>query len=62
MFTTIDLFSGAGGVSQALKKHFKIICAVEYDKIIASTYALNHGSDHLLIKDIKKIKKSIGII
>jgi DNA (cytosine-5)-methyltransferase 1 len=56
-FSAIDLFSGAGGVSEALKKHFDIKCAVEFDKIIASTYALNHGSDHLLVKDIRKIKK-----
>lgn len=55
--TAIDLFSGAGGVSEALKEHFKIICSVEYDKIIASTYSLNHGKDHLLVKDIRKIKK-----
>ncbi|WP_338554614.1 DNA cytosine methyltransferase [Paenibacillus sp. KS-LC4] len=56
-YTAIDLFSGAGGVSEALKEHFKIICSVEYDKIIASTYSLNHNKDHLLIKDIRKIKK-----
>ncbi|WP_164545481.1 DNA cytosine methyltransferase [Paenibacillus albus] len=56
-FSAIDLFSGAGGVSEALKKHFDIKCAVEFDKIIASTYALNHGSDHLLVKDIRKVKK-----
>lgn len=56
-FSAIDLFSGAGGVSEALKKHFDIQCAVEFDKIIASTYALNHGTDHLLVKDIRKIKK-----
>ncbi|MGN7360438.1 DNA cytosine methyltransferase [Paenibacillus sp. SAF-054] len=57
LFSAIDLFSGAGGVSEALKKHFDIKCAVEFDKIIASTYALNHGSDHLLVKDIRKVKK-----
>jgi len=57
-FSAIDLFSGAGGVSEALKKHFSIACAVEYDNIIASTYALNHGHDHLLVKDIRKIKKN----
>lgn len=56
-YSAIDLFSGAGGVSEALKEHFKIICSVEYDKVIASTYKLNHGKDHLLIKDIRKIKK-----
>lgn len=58
-FSAIELFSGAGGVSEALKKHFNIICAVEFDKTIASTYALNHGNTHLLVKDIKKSKKKM---
>ncbi|MEY9096512.1 DNA cytosine methyltransferase [Paenibacillus sp. RC84] len=53
----IDLFSGAGGVSEAARGLFDIICAVEYDEVIASTYGLNHGKGHLLVKDIKKIKK-----
>lgn len=56
-FTTIDLFAGAGGVSEALKKKFKIIAAVEYDPIISSSYALNHGKQHLLVRDITKITK-----
>lgn len=56
-FSAIDLFSGAGGVSEASKDLFEIKCAVEYDPIIASTYTLNHGKEHLIIKDIKKIKK-----
>lgn len=56
-FSAIDLFSGAGGVSEALKKHFDIKCAVEFDNIIASTYALNHGSEHLIVDDIRKIRK-----
>lgn len=53
--TAIDIFCGAGGVSEALKKHFKIVASVEYDEIIAKTYELNHGNEHLLIKDIKRI-------
>lgn len=56
-FTTIDLFAGAGGVSEALKKNFKIVAAVEYDPIISSSYALNHGKKHLLVRDITKITK-----
>ncbi|WP_214772383.1 DNA cytosine methyltransferase [Exiguobacterium sp. s39] len=53
----IDLFCGAGGVSQALKKYFEIVTAIEYDPIIAKTYELNHGSEHLIINDIKKVTK-----
>lgn len=48
----IDLFSGAGGSTQAAKKDFNIITAIEIDPIFAKTYALNHGSEHLHIKDI----------
>ncbi|MBB3131305.1 DNA (cytosine-5)-methyltransferase 1 [Paenibacillus rhizosphaerae] len=55
-FSAIDLFSGAGGVSEALKEHFDIKCAVEFDEIIARTYELNHGNSHLLVKDIRKIR------
>jgi DNA (cytosine-5)-methyltransferase 1 len=53
----IDIFCGAGGVSQALKSYFDIITAVEYDPIIAKTYELNHGSEHLIVEDIRKITK-----
>jgi DNA (cytosine-5)-methyltransferase 1 len=55
--TAIDLFCGAGGVSEALKNFFKIVGAVEYDPIIASSYKLNHGQDHLIVKDIREISK-----
>ncbi|WP_227394987.1 DNA cytosine methyltransferase [Jeotgalibacillus aurantiacus] len=53
----IDIFCGAGGVSQALKNFFNIITAVEYDPIIAKTYELNHGSEHLIINDVEKLTK-----
>lgn len=52
--TAVDLFSGAGGVSQALKKHFNVLCAVEFDPKIAKTYQANHNHP-LLIKDIRAI-------
>ncbi|PGE31565.1 DNA cytosine methyltransferase [Bacillus wiedmannii] len=53
--TALDLFCGAGGVSQALKQYGNIVGAVEYDPIIAETYKLNHGEEHLIVKDIRKI-------
>ncbi|PED47351.1 MULTISPECIES: DNA cytosine methyltransferase [Bacillus] len=55
--TALDLFCGAGGVSQALKQYGDIVGAVEYDPIIAETYKLNHGKEHLIVKDIRKISK-----
>lgn len=49
----IDLFSGAGGSTQAAKKYFNVITAIEIDPIFAKTYELNHGHEHLYIKDIQ---------
>lgn len=56
-FTAIDLFCGVGGVSEALKKYFDILCAVENDPIIAKSYELNHGANHLLQRDIRTISE-----
>jgi DNA (cytosine-5)-methyltransferase 1 len=45
--TTLDLFAGAGGLSEGLNtapgKRFKAVRAVEMDHAAAATYALNHG-------------------
>lgn len=52
----IDIFSGAGGSTQAAKKFFNIITAIEYDPIFSKTYELNHGS-HIYTMDIKQTDK-----
>ncbi|KMJ47958.1 DNA methyltransferase [Rhodococcoides fascians] len=45
--TTLDLFAGAGGLSEGLNtaegKRFKPARAVEWELAAAATYALNHG-------------------
>jgi DNA (cytosine-5)-methyltransferase 1 len=45
--TTLDLFAGAGGLSEGLKtapgKRFKAVRAVEWERAAAATYTLNHG-------------------
>lgn len=45
--TTLDLFAGAGGLSEGLNaapgKRFKAVRAVEWELAAAATYALNHG-------------------
>lgn len=56
-FNAVDLFCGAGGVSEALKSHFNILAAVEFDPIIAKTYEMNHGKDHLIVDDIRNISE-----
>lgn len=45
--TTLDLFAGAGGLSEGLNSgsgnRFKARCAVELELAAAATYTLNHG-------------------
>lgn len=45
--TTLDLFAGAGGLSEGLNaapgKRFKAVRAVEWESAAAATYTLNHG-------------------
>ncbi|MDR2104551.1 MAG: DNA cytosine methyltransferase [Deferribacteraceae bacterium] len=56
----IDLFAGCGGFSTGfVKAEFKITHAVEFDKTIARTYALNHPSTTLIVDDIQNINNSI---
>ncbi len=55
MIPTIDLFSGAGGLSYGLKEAgLEIKAAVEIDKIASKTYKKNIG-DIILTKDIKDV-------
>lgn len=54
--TAIDLFSGAGGLSLGLKLvGFNVVAAVEVEKKIAKTYAVNHPEVNLLTEDIRKV-------
>lgn len=55
-YNAIDLFSGCGGLTVGLKKAgFNVLAGVELNHIAASTYALNHGSEHILQADIRTI-------
>lgn len=55
-FKAIDLFCGAGGLTQGLKAAgFSVIAGVEFNPIAAETYKLNHASTSLLQTDIKEI-------
>lgn len=52
----IDLFAGCGGLSIGfLQAGFKIIKAVEFDKMIAETYKKNHHDVPIIVDDIKNI-------
>jgi DNA (cytosine-5)-methyltransferase 1 len=50
----IDLFSGAGGLTQGFSKNYHVLFAIEHDKDAAKTYSANF--DHPMInEDITKI-------
>ncbi len=58
-FNIIDLFSGCGGLSLGfIQNGYKTSVALEYDKMIASTYKANHPDINVLIDDIKKVDAS----
>lgn len=54
--TAVDLFSGCGSVTAALKrKHFKVVAAVDIDPVSCATYRKNHPSTRLIEGDIRKL-------
>ena len=55
--TAIDLFCGAGGLSEGLKQAgFKVIGAVEIDPIVSKAYKLNHPRTYLWNKPIQELE------
>lgn len=55
----IDLFAGAGGISEGFKRAgFKILSANEFDPGIAATYSKNHPATKILVRDIANISAS----
>jgi DNA (cytosine-5)-methyltransferase 1 len=54
--TAIDLFCGAGGLTQGLKQAgFDVVGAVESHQTYAESYKLNHPKTNLNLSDITKI-------
>lgn len=52
----VDLFAGAGFFSSAFKaERFRVVAAVEMDRLAASTYALNVGA-HVLRADVREVE------
>lgn len=51
--TALDLFSGCGGLTEGLKQAgFRVLGAVEIDKVAAETYHLNHPAVHMWRRNI----------
>jgi DNA (cytosine-5)-methyltransferase 1 len=54
--TLVDMYSGAGGVTQGFKNHgFRTLAAIEYDPTVAHTYKTNHPEVKLYDRDVKTI-------
>jgi DNA (cytosine-5)-methyltransferase 1 len=52
--TVVDLFSGCGAVTEALKRrHFRVVAAIDSDPVACRTYRENHPSVRLYQKDIR---------
>lgn len=60
VLTAIDLFCGAGGLTEGLKQAgFQVLAGVEINTIAASTYKLNHPEAICFETDIKKLTSEI---
>jgi DNA (cytosine-5)-methyltransferase 1 len=59
MFTLIDLFCGAGGMTQGFVStgRFTPIMAIDFDAAACDTYAANFGSDHVICAPIEQVAR-----
>src|SRR3954463_3949066 len=65
--TAIDVFCGAGGLTEGLRQAgYKVLGAIELDSLAARAYRLNHGSVRLWEQDIRRVSgpsvmKALGL-
>ena len=58
-YTSIDLFSGCGGLTLGLSKAgFNTTAAIEIDQDAINAYKLNHKNTLMIQKDIRSVKVS----
>lgn len=61
--TAVDLFAGAGGLSEGFERAgYRILLALDQDAVAMRTYRLNHPSipeNRVLVEDIKTLKKGL---
>ena len=54
--TVVDLYSGCGGVTAALRwQRFKVVAAVDNDPLAGETYRRNNPGVHLFVRDIREV-------
>lgn len=59
MYTLIDLFSGAGGMTQGFVStgQFQPVLAVDFDPAACQTYGANFGEDHIVCAPIEQVAR-----
>ena len=59
-YTSINLFSGCGGMTQGLKQaKFKVIAALESNEYAVLCYKLNHSKTKVIKEDIRKVNTDV---
>ena len=59
MYKTIDLFAGAGGITEGFRKAgFVCACANDFDEEAKNTFTYNHPDTPYLLKDVKAVTAS----
>jgi len=54
--TAVDLFSGSGAVTAALKRrHFRVVAAVDNDPVACKTFRLNHPSTRMIERNVRAV-------
>jgi DNA (cytosine-5)-methyltransferase 1 len=54
--TALDLFCGAGGLTEGLRQAgYKVLGAVELDPLASRAYRLNHNRVHLWETDVRRL-------
>jgi DNA (cytosine-5)-methyltransferase 1 len=61
--TAIDLFCGAGGLSEGLKQAgFKVLAAADHDPDGCATYRLNHPDTRVIEGDLADVQNHLSIL
>lgn len=56
MLKTIDLFAGAGGITEGFRKAgFTCVCANDWDEEARHTFTFNHPTVPFLLKDVRNV-------
>ena len=58
MFTTVDLFAGAGGITEGFRMQgdYKCVCATDFDEEARHTFTYNHPKVPYILKRYKRVR------